>query len=67
MGGHVDTDQALIFKVIDLVAQGGYDWELDSCGFFRPSTTEIRESSNEGREARFMVFTIKPGLVPYLE
>jgi hypothetical protein len=25
MGGHVDTGQALICKVVDSVAQGGYD------------------------------------------
>jgi hypothetical protein len=67
MGGHTDTCQALIFKVIDSVAQGGYDWELDRCGFFRPGTTELGESANEGWEARFMVFTIKLGLVTSLE
>jgi hypothetical protein len=67
MGGHADTDHTLIFKVVDSVAQGSYDWELDKCGFFRPGTTELRESANEGREARFMVFTIKPELVPSLE
>jgi hypothetical protein len=66
MGGLTDTSQALIFKVIDSVAQGGYDWELDRCGFFRPGTTELGESANEGWEARFMVFTIK-GLVSSLE
>jgi hypothetical protein len=67
MGSHVDTGQVMPFKVINSVAQGGYDWELDRCGFFRPGTTELRESANEGREARIMVFTIKPGLVPSLE
>jgi hypothetical protein len=67
MGGRADTGQALIFNVVDLVAQGGYDWELDRCGFFGPGTTELRESTNKGQEARFMVFTIKPGLVPSLE
>jgi hypothetical protein len=67
MGGHADTGQALIFKVIDLVAQGGYDWELDRCGFFRPGTTKLEELANEGREARFMIFAIKTGLVSSLE
>jgi hypothetical protein len=62
MGGHADTGQALIFKVIDSVAQGDYNWELGRCGFFRPGTTELGESTNEGREARFKVFTIEPGL-----
>jgi hypothetical protein len=57
----------LIFKVVDSVAQGGYDWELGRCEFFRPGTTELRESTNDGWEARFMVFTIKPELVPSLE
>jgi hypothetical protein len=67
MSGHTDISQALIFKVVESVAQGGYDWEFDRCGFFGPGTAELRESANEGREARFMVFTIKPGLVPSLE
>jgi hypothetical protein len=67
MGGHADTGQALIFKVVDSAAQGDYDWELDSCGFFGPGTTELRELANEGQEARFMVFAIKPRLVPSLE
>jgi hypothetical protein len=67
MGGHADTGQALIFKVIVSLAQGGYDWELHRCGFFGLGTTELRKSSNEGREARFMIFTIKPRLVSSLE
>jgi hypothetical protein len=67
MGDHADTGQALIFRVVDLVAQGGYNWELSRCGFFRPGTTELGEKANEGWETRFMVFTIKPGLVPSLE
>jgi hypothetical protein len=67
MGDHADTGQALIFKVVDSVGQGGNDWEFGRCGFFGPSTTEHRESANEGGEPRFMVFTIKPGLVPSLK
>jgi hypothetical protein len=67
MGGHADTGQALIFKVVDSVAQDGYNLELDRCGFFGPGITELRESANQGQEARFMVFTIKPRLVPSLE
>jgi hypothetical protein len=67
MGGHTDTGQALIFKVVDSIAQGGYDWEFDRCGFFRSGTTELGESANKGREARFIVFAIKLGLVPSLE
>jgi hypothetical protein len=67
MGGHADTGQALIFKVVDSVAQGSYHWELGRCEFFRPGTTELRESANEGWETRFMIFTIKPGLVSSLE
>jgi hypothetical protein len=52
IGGHADTGQALIFKVVDSVAQGGYDWELDRCGFFRLGTTELGESANKGWDAR---------------
>jgi hypothetical protein len=57
----------LIFKVVDSVAQGDYDWELSGCGFFRLGITELEESANKGREARFMVFVIKSGLVSSLE
>jgi hypothetical protein len=67
MHGHADTDQALIFKVVDSVHQDDYDWELGRCGFFRPGTTELRESANEGQEARFMILVIKPRLVTSLE
>jgi hypothetical protein len=67
MGSNADADQATSFKVVDLVGHGGYNWELDRRGFFRSGTTILGESANEGREARFMVFTIKLGLVPFLE
>jgi hypothetical protein len=39
---------SLDFKVVDSVAQGGYDWELGRCGFFRSETTKLMESANEG-------------------
>jgi hypothetical protein len=67
MGGHADTSQALIFMVIDSVPQGGYDWEVNRCGLFRPGPTVLGKSANEGQEVRFMVFAIKSGLVPSLE
>jgi hypothetical protein len=67
MGSHAGIGQALIFMVVDSVAHGFYDWELDSYGFFGPGNTELREPANEGWEARFMVFTIKLGLVSSLE
>jgi hypothetical protein len=51
MGSHVDTGQTLIFKVVDSVAQGFYDWVLGSYGFFGPGTIEFREPANEGWEA----------------
>jgi hypothetical protein len=49
LGGHADTGQALIFKVVDSVAQGSYDWELGRYEFFRLGTTKLRESANEER------------------
>jgi hypothetical protein len=67
MGGHADTGQALIFKVVDSVAQGGYNWELGRCGFFELGTTELMELANKAWEARFMVFTIKPGHMSSVE
>jgi hypothetical protein len=54
MGGHTSIGQAPIFKVVDLVAQRGYDWELSKCGFFRLGSTKLVESANEDQEARFM-------------
>jgi hypothetical protein len=48
IGGHADTSQALIFKDVDTVAQGGNDWDLGRCGFFGLGTTELRNSANEG-------------------
>jgi hypothetical protein len=47
IGGHADTSQALIFKDVDTVAQGGNDWDLGRCGFFGLGTTELRNSANE--------------------
>jgi hypothetical protein len=67
MGGHTDTGQAMTFKVVDSVTHDGYDWELGRCVFIRPGTTKLGESTNERREARFIVFAIKLGLVPSLE
>jgi hypothetical protein len=48
IGVHTDIGQDLIFKVIDTVAQGCYDWDLGWCGFFSLGTTELRKSANEG-------------------
>jgi hypothetical protein len=67
MDSNIDTSQAATSKVIDSVGQGGYNWELGRHGFFRPGTTVLRESANEGQQTRFMVFAMKPGLVPSLE
>jgi hypothetical protein len=67
MGDHVDTGQAITFKVVYSFSLVSYDWELNRCGFFRPGTTKLGESTNERREASSMVFPIKPVLVPSLE
>jgi hypothetical protein len=67
MGSHADTGQTLIFKVVDSIGQGGYDWELGGCGFFGPGTTELREVASEGREPSFMVCALKPRLVPSIK
>jgi hypothetical protein len=60
MGGHAYTYQAFPFQEIDLVDQGshlrGFQWS----GLFAPSPMEFRESSYEGREARFMVLIVEP-------
>jgi hypothetical protein len=54
-------------KVVDSADQGSYDWELSRCGFFMPSVVAFQESANEGWETRFMVLTIEPGFMTYLE
>jgi hypothetical protein len=54
------------FKVAELSTRCD-DWELNKCRFFNPGFGVLGEAANEGREARFMVFTIKPGLMPSLE
>jgi hypothetical protein len=36
------------------------DWSV----LFKPSLLTFRESTHEIREVRFMVFIVKPGLVP---
>jgi hypothetical protein len=53
-----------LFQIIDLVDQGGYDGELDGCGFLRQGSIELRESVDKRREVAFMVFAIEPRFVP---
>jgi hypothetical protein len=38
--------------------------EIEGCWLFMPSTLELRKVTYKWREARFMVFTIKPGHMP---
>jgi hypothetical protein len=38
--------------------------EFKGSRFFMPRTLELGEATDEWGKARFMVFTIKPGLVP---
>jgi hypothetical protein len=49
-----------LFQIIDSVGQGGYDGELDGCGFLRQGSIELRESVDNRREVAFMVFAIEP-------
>jgi hypothetical protein len=48
------------FQVANLVGQGSYVGEFGGCGFLQPTSIVLGESANEGWEAKFMVFTIKP-------
>jgi hypothetical protein len=41
--------------------------EFNRSRLFKPSPLTFRESAHERREARFMVFIVKPSLVPSLE
>jgi hypothetical protein len=54
-------------KITDSVAQGSYYREVDYCRFFKTSFVVLKKSTNEGREARFMVLAIKPRFVPSFE
>jgi hypothetical protein len=64
MGGHADTGQALLFQVVDFVGQSCNLGEFEWGGFFTPCSLELKESAYKGREAMFMVLTIKPGPKP---
>jgi hypothetical protein len=64
MSGHADSYQALLFQEVDHVGQGCYKRELKWSRLFTPSPLELRDSANEGREARLMIFTIKPCPMP---
>jgi hypothetical protein len=67
MGGHVDPCQTLIFQVDDFVGQSCYLRQFESGGLFTPSSMELVESGYKGREARFVVLTIKPCPIPSSE
>jgi hypothetical protein len=67
IGSHTNSGQVVPLKAIDSVGQCDYDWELDRCRFFKPSTVVLGESANEALEARFMIFTVEPGFMPSLE
>jgi hypothetical protein len=47
--------------------QGGDDGELKWGAFFTPSSLELRESTNERREAGFMILTIEPCPTPSMK
>jgi hypothetical protein len=64
MGGHADSCQALLFQVVDFVGQSCYLREFELGGLFSPSSLEFWESAIKGREARFMLLTIKPDPMP---
>jgi hypothetical protein len=64
MGSHTDSYQTLPLQDIYLVGQGGHLGEFEWSWLFTPCSLEFGKSANEGREARFMVFTIEPSPVP---
>jgi hypothetical protein len=67
MGVHAHTYQAFLFQEINLIDQGGHLWSFEWSGLFTPSPLELRESSHEGRETRFMVLIVEPCSVPSSE
>jgi hypothetical protein len=50
--------------VVDFVDQSCYLREFEWGGLFTACSLELGESAYKGREARFMVLTIKPGHMP---
>jgi hypothetical protein len=67
MGDHAHTCQAFLFQEVDLINQGSHLWSFEWSGLFTPRPLELRESSHERGEARFMVLTVEPYSVPSLE
>jgi hypothetical protein len=67
MGGHAHAYQAFLFQEINLIDQGGHLWSFEWSGLFTPSPLELRESSHEGRETRFMVLIVEPCSMPSSE
>jgi hypothetical protein len=55
------------FHITDSVGHDNYDRELSGCGFLISGSVQLRESADEGKEARFIVFAIEPQLVPSLK
>jgi hypothetical protein len=62
-----DYCQALFFQVVDFVGQSYHLGEFEWGGLVTPSSFELGEPAYKGREARFMVLTIKPCPMPSLE
>jgi hypothetical protein len=67
MGGHRHACRAFLFHKIDLIDQGGHLRSFEWSGLFTPSPLELRESSHQGRETRFMVLAVEPCSMPSLE
>jgi hypothetical protein len=67
IGVHADSCQALVFQVVDFVAQSCYLREFEGGGLLTPCSLELRESAYKGREARFMILAIKLGHMQSLE
>jgi hypothetical protein len=65
MGGHADSCQALLFQVVNFVGQSCYLREFEWGELFTSSSLKFRELlAYKGRQARFMILAIEPGLMP---
>jgi hypothetical protein len=65
MGSHTHSLQVTLLQSIDFVGLGGDLGEFKGSRLFMPSTLELGKMTNERGDAGFMVFAIKPGLVPF--
>jgi hypothetical protein len=67
VGGHADSSQVMFFQETNLVCQSRDMREFKMGQFFTPRPLKFRELAYKRREARFVVLTVEPRLMPSLK